>query len=158
MKSYQTRPDVFELVVNSSFVESLEIKQLETPWGLDQSQYCYFKKILIGEVVNSANESTSFYRSRGIQFHSRLVINLTPNLEYNSLMKFPMANEFVLALEELLLNSNGWVLLCESNCDQHFIEKVEPNSDRFLNNLNQLKKLFLGESSDCPTFITEAKE
>jgi hypothetical protein len=149
MQIYKNRPDIFELVVGDSFLNAIEIKKIEYPFGPSKEDYCYFNNILIGMVSGDASLSRRYYEGLNIMHENHQVIRLTPILSKNEYLLCPKYEEFENNLQDLLDSTQGWTLICEADCDQN---KVEENPE--LENMFQaLSEFCTGVNYDCPTFV-----
>ena len=149
MKIYKNRPDVFELIVDGSFLSSIDLKKIEYPFGPSKDYYCYFNNSLIGMLSGEASISKRYYEGLNIKYEDRQVIRLTPLLSKDPYIICPKYEDFEGNLKKLLGSTEGWVLICEADCDQN---KVEENPDMEII-YQVLKGFFTGFHYDCPTFV-----
>ncbi len=153
MTMYKHRPDVLEIVVDEAVLEQLTIKNLETPWGLGEEEYAYYKGVLIGEIKGNTESGALYYKGVRVEFENRTVIHLTPFILDNKLLPTPNIDDFLGSLLSLLNVSSGWSMICEENCDQYEIEYISMEKSDFNLRISQLSDYCLGENSRCPTFI-----
>ena len=153
MTMYKRHPDVLEVVVDKSVLEQLIIKNLETPWGLGEEEYAYYKGVLIGEVKGSTKPSARYYKGVGVEFENRTSIHLTPNILDNKLLPVPNMKDFIDSLISLLKLNSGWAMICEEDCDQYDLDNISITKNDFNLRINELSEFCMGGKSRCPTFI-----
>ena len=149
MQIYQHRPDIFELIVDGSFLRSIEINKIEYPFGPSKEDYCYFNDTLIGMISGEASLSKRYYEGLDIKHEDLQVIRLTPLLSKNEYILCPKYEVFEKNLKKLLGSTQGWILICEADCDQNKVEE-NPGLESMFQALNEF---CTGIRYYCPTFV-----
>ena len=153
MKTYYKRaPDVFELIVDKNILHEFEIRQIELAHGKDEPKYCFVDEILVGCVLGESEESKDYYRALKIDYSNKTTIQLLPLIQINYQLSFPTIEKFIDVLINFLVDRNGWVVVCEKDCDQYPIDRVQFNNASLSKIMSQIANYCSG-SDDCPSFI-----
>lgn len=157
MKPYKNQPDVLDLVIHKSQLKKFEVKRVEYPWGLSKIEYCYYRDVLIGSILDEASNSKTYYKGLKVEFQDRLALKLVPLVDKDVYLLCPTYAEFSTSLSQFLNEAVEWDLICEADCEQHLVDEV-PNIHSSINEkLSELGGFCNGETYQCPTFIVRSK-
>ena len=146
---YKYRPDVLDLLIDVEEYPDLDIIQYETDFGVDETEYLYSGKLLLGALV----QAEKYYTGLGINTEGLTTVSLAPALSMISGVDLPSIYDFRLCLNEIVNNNGSWILVCERDCDQADVARLNRGSKKSKSALHNLFKFLEEGSISCPTFL-----
>jgi hypothetical protein len=119
-------PDAFFLRLDGTPSE-FRVVAFDSPWGTTDEHLAYYKGTLIGRLVQQ----------------SPTTVVLVPKLDRHRAYPWPTVEEFRTAFWGLLVETSGWYIRCERDCDQ------EPISD--VRDMSSLHKQLVATLHVCAT-------
>jgi len=146
---YNNRPDVLDLLIDVEQYPELDIIQYDTEFGIDETEYLYSEKLILGALV----EAGKYYAGLGINTEGLTTVSLAPALENKSGVDLPSIYGFRGCLNEILNSDGNWILICEQDCNQSDVTHLSRGSKKSKAALHNLFKFLEEGRITCPTFI-----
>lgn len=141
---FSQAPDVFELAIPEN-LKGISILPFESESGVSDEFLCYYENILIGLVATKI--AKPYFLGQKTIF-----VRLLPKADRKRNYKLPSFSEFLSALTRLLKENPTWSLLCEFDCEQFPVVKIEENLAETIKELESALFYSAGKINVCPTF------
>lgn len=150
MKMISAKPDVLDLVVGPEGLARMESKPFGHGFGSD----CGRMGVRDGVPLGVINDLFPYHAAYPSIAPGDTLLLLAPAHGVHSRFPFPEMYRFITALNGLLTEDPGqWTLVCEEDCDQETVPRLDAGSPAAKEALEKLFTYLRGEpGSRCPTF------
>lgn len=156
MDAFIRRPDVLDLIAEFEYSDDLKVQKPMTPFGVLDSEILCFRDTPIGLLAGLV----PYHAAIGEFGQDAKLVLLAPSLPASEPFPALRPESFQQALEELLgKRLLAWTLVCERDCEQEDLLRVEAGTPQAAQAFTELFN-FLHGGADvrCPTFLVEKRK
>ena len=132
--------DVFDILVPVlSSNSGLEVRQFQTAFGTDDDKFAYFEELKFAKVVLAKDAYANVETWPGSAKWTSWTVLLAARQANEALRRDETWKKFLDALESVLRANEDWLVICESDCDQHPVENLKLSPEKLLALLNEYR-------------------